>query len=63
MPVSTTETWPGTISAITNADVATDLLTTLTSFGTWEDLTAYHRWDRAGYVHHLTRVIERTLTG
>lgn len=43
------------------ADVATDLLTTLTSFGTWEDLTAYHGWDRAGYVRHLTRVIERTL--
>lgn len=43
------------------ADVATDLLTTLTSFGTWEDLTTYHRWDRDGYVHHLTRAIERTL--
>lgn len=43
------------------ADVATDLLTTLTSFGTWEDLTAYHGWDRADYVHHLTRVIERVL--
>lgn len=44
------------------AEVATDLLTTLTSFGTWEDLTAYHGWDRAGYVYHLTRVIDRTLT-
>ncbi len=43
------------------ADVATDLLTTLTSFGTWEDLTAYHGWDRADYVHHLTCVIERVL--
>lgn len=45
-----------------SADVATDLLTTLTSFGTWEDLTAYHGWNRIDYVEHLTRVIERTLT-
>lgn len=40
---------------------ATDLLTMLTSFGTWEDLTVHQGWSREHYVRVLTGTIRRLL--
>lgn len=53
----------GELAEELEVDDATDLLTTLTSYGIWEDLTAYQGWDRVDYVRHLHRVIECSLIG
>lgn len=51
----------GDLTGELDASEAVDLLTTLTSFGTWEDLTVYQGHDRGGFVELIGHVIRRSL--
>lgn len=51
----------GDLTGRLELDDAVDLLTTLTAFGTWEDLTLYQDWGRERYVRLLQHVIGRSL--
>ena len=43
-------------------DVATDLLWTITSIRTWEDLALDRKWKRSEYEEHISGVLVRVLT-
>jgi AcrR family transcriptional regulator len=53
----------GQLRAGLNASVAADLLWTLTSLRTWQDLVLGRRWSPAKYQEHVTRLLLEALTG
>jgi AcrR family transcriptional regulator len=53
----------GQLRADLDASVAADLLWTLTSLRTWEDLVLGRRWSPAKYQEHVTRLLLEALTG
>ena len=53
----------GQLRAGLDASVAADLLWTLTSLRTWEDLVLGRRWSPAKYREHVTRLLLEALTG
>jgi AcrR family transcriptional regulator len=53
----------GRLRAGLNASVAADLLWTLTSIRTWEDLVLGRRWSPTKYQERVTRLLLEALTG
>jgi AcrR family transcriptional regulator len=52
----------GTLREDLEADVATDLLWTITSLDTWEDLVLLRKWKSGQYENQITDLLMRSLT-